>query len=72
MVQRLLAGGHTVIGYARHRETVDSVVQHGMVGAYSLQELVDKLHSPRAIWLTVPAASVDQTIAEPCAAARPR
>jgi 6-phosphogluconate dehydrogenase len=62
MVRRLLADGHTVIGYARHRETVDAVVQHGMTGAYSLQELVDRLNPPRAIWLMVPAASVDQTI----------
>jgi 6-phosphogluconate dehydrogenase len=62
MVRRLVNAGHTVVGNARRRETVDAVVPYGMVGAYSLQELVGKLHKPRAIWLMVPAASVDQTI----------
>jgi 6-phosphogluconate dehydrogenase len=37
-------------------------VQDGMIGAYSLQELVEKLHKPRAVWLMVPAASVDSTL----------
>jgi 6-phosphogluconate dehydrogenase len=62
MVRRLLNGGHTVVGYAHRREDVDALVPHGMVGAHSLQELVGKLHKPRAVWLMVPAASVDQTI----------
>jgi 6-phosphogluconate dehydrogenase len=62
MVRRLLNNGHTVVGNARRRETVDAVVPSGMVGAYSLQELVEKLHTPRAVWLMIPTASVDQTI----------
>src|SRR5262245_14279932 len=64
MVRRLVSHGHAVVGNARHRETVDAVVPYGMIGAYSLQELVDKLQRPRAVWLMVPAASVDQTIDE--------
>jgi 6-phosphogluconate dehydrogenase len=62
MVRRLVGAGHTVVGNARRRETVDAVVPYGMVPGYSLQELVDKLHKPRAVWLMVPAASVDATI----------
>ncbi len=62
MVRRLVNQGHTVVGNARRRESVDAVVPYGMVGAYSLEELVEKLHPPRAVWLMVPAASVDQTI----------
>jgi 6-phosphogluconate dehydrogenase len=51
-----------VVGNARRRESVDAVVPYGMVGAYSVQELVDKLEKRRAVWLMVPAASVDATI----------
>lgn len=47
MAERLLRGGHTVVGYARHAETVDRVVKKGAVGAYSLEE--QKLISPRVI-----------------------
>ena len=62
MVRRLVQNGHTVVGNARRRESVDAVVAYGMVGAYALEELVAKLHPPRAVWLMVPAASVDATI----------
>lgn len=62
MVRRLVTGGHTVVGYAQRHADVDALVPHGMVGAYSLPELVGKLQKPRVVWLMVPAASVDQTI----------
>ena len=62
MARRLAKHGHTVVGNARHRESVDAVLGEGVVGAYSLEELVQKLHTPRAVWLMVPAASVDSTI----------
>jgi 6-phosphogluconate dehydrogenase len=62
MVQRLLNGGHTVVGNARSRASIDPLAQHGMVAAYSLEELVAKLARPRAVWLMVPAAAVDATI----------
>jgi 6-phosphogluconate dehydrogenase len=62
MARRLVNSGHAVVGNARRRETVDAVVSDGVIAAYSLEELVDKLHAPRAVWLMVPAASVDQTI----------
>jgi 6-phosphogluconate dehydrogenase len=62
MVQRLIRGGHTVVGYARHRSSVDALVPHGLVPAYAVAELVAKLRRPRAVWLMVPAAAVDETI----------
>jgi 6-phosphogluconate dehydrogenase len=62
MARRLVSRGHTVVGNARSRASVDAVVADGVVGAYSLQELTEKLHSPRAVWLMVPAGSVDLTI----------
>jgi 6-phosphogluconate dehydrogenase len=62
MVRRLVGGGHTVVGYALDHKAVDALVPGGMVGAYSLPELVARLQKPRAVWLMVPAASVDETI----------
>jgi len=63
MALRLLRGGHRVVGYARHAETVDRIVEKGAVGAYSLDELVQKLTPPRIIWLMIPAGEpIDKTI----------
>ncbi len=63
MTMRLLRGGHRVVGYARHVETVDRIVEEGASGAYSLDELVQKLTPPRIIWLMIPAGDpVEKTI----------
>src|SRR6266487_4456675 len=64
MAQRLLRAGHTVVGYARHWETVQKNLDDGMItsGAKSLEDLVSKLAKPRAVWMMVPAASVDATL----------
>ncbi|MDH5795432.1 MAG: decarboxylating 6-phosphogluconate dehydrogenase [Candidatus Bathyarchaeota archaeon] len=63
MTVRLLRGKHRVVGYARHAETVDRIVQKGADGAYSLAELVQKLPAPRVIWMMIPAGDpVDKII----------
>lgn len=63
MAARLLLGGHRVVGYDRSAEATAAVVAGGAVGAASLQELVDALPKPRAIWIMVPSgAPVDATI----------
>ena len=64
MARRLLRAGHTVVGYARHAETVQAYLKDGSItsGATSLVDLVKQLPTPRAIWLMVPAASVDATL----------
>ena len=64
MVRRLTAGGHTCVGYARSQDTVQGLVAEGMVGSTSIEDLVSKLQRPRAVWLMVPAAVVDATIAQ--------
>jgi 6-phosphogluconate dehydrogenase len=65
MAQRLIRAGHTISGYVRHAETVEALMKEGAItqGATSLEDLVGKLSTPRAIWLMVPAASVDATLA---------
>lgn len=55
MARRLLKDGHRVVGYARRKEVVDSFIGEGGEGAYSLEELAQKLSRPRAFWMMVPA-----------------
>jgi 6-phosphogluconate dehydrogenase len=64
MARRLLRNGHTVIGMARRDSTVQAALNEGAItqGTTSLAELVKQLDTPRAIWLMVPAASVDATL----------
>jgi 6-phosphogluconate dehydrogenase len=65
MSERLIKGGHKVIGYARHVKTVDSAIVRGVEGAYSLEELIQNLNSPRIVWLMIPAGeTVDNIIQE--------
>jgi 6-phosphogluconate dehydrogenase len=64
MVRRLLNGGHRCIVFDRSSKAVNELVQEKAVGASSLSDFAKKLDRPRAIWLMVPAAVVDQTIAD--------
>jgi 6-phosphogluconate dehydrogenase len=63
MTRRLLRGGHECVVFDRAPQPVEELVKENAVGAFSLQEFAAKLSKPRAIWLMVPAAVVDQTIA---------
>src|SRR6202142_1353116 len=64
MVERLVRGGHRVVGYDRDAAAVARVVSVGAEGADSLASLAAKLKQPRAIWIMVPSgAPVDDTIA---------
>ena len=55
MARRLMQHGQEVIAYNRTPEKTKQLMQEGAEGAFSLQELVEKLHSPRVIWLMLPA-----------------
>jgi 6-phosphogluconate dehydrogenase len=64
MVRRLIKKGHTCVVFDRSPQAVASLVKDHAIGADSLIDLVKKLEKPRAVWLMVPAAVVDQTIAD--------
>lgn len=64
MVRRLLNGGHECVVFDRSAEAVNNLVKENAIGAFSLPEFVQKLEKPRVVWLMVPAAVVDQSIAE--------
>ncbi len=65
MARRWRRNGHTVVGYARTAATVDGLVGDAIdAGAHSLEDLVAQLPTPRVLWVMVPAASVDATLAE--------
>ena len=55
MATRLARGGHRVVGYARSASSVEEAEKHGIEGAHSLEEAVQKLNAPRIVWVMVPA-----------------
>ena len=64
MVLRVMRAGHKCVVYDVHPEATQALVKEGATGATSLKDLVGKLEKPRAVWLMVPAAIVDQTLSE--------
>jgi len=64
MVRRLMNDGHQCVVFDRSPQAVADLAKDKAVGAVSIADLVKKLAKPRAIWLMVPAAVVDQTIAD--------
>src|SRR5271169_4749571 len=63
MVRRLINKGHSCVVFDRSTQAVSDLVKEKATGAASLAEFVRNLEKPRAIWLMVPAAVVDETIA---------
>src|SRR5580704_12444388 len=64
MVRRLLKGGHQCVVFDMSPKAVKDLTEENAVGASALADLVKKLEKPRAVWLMVPAAVVDKTIAD--------
>ncbi len=64
MVRRLIAGGHDCVVFDRAATAVQELVKEKAVGASSLADFAGRLQAPRAVWLMVPAAAVDKTIAD--------
>jgi 6-phosphogluconate dehydrogenase len=62
MVRRLLRDGHECVVYGRKADAYAELAKEGAIGTTDLDEFVAKLSKPRAVWIMVPAAAVDQVI----------
>lgn len=63
MVRRLLGDGHSCVVHDLDPRARRALEQAGATGAASLDELVSRLTPPRVVWLMLPAAAVDATLA---------
>jgi 6-phosphogluconate dehydrogenase len=64
MVRRLMRGGHSCVVYDRSADAVAGLGKEGATGSTALKDFVTKLDKPRSIWLMVPAAVTDASIAD--------
>ena len=64
MVRRLMQGGHECVVFDRSPQAVEALAKEKAIGATSIADFVARLARPRAVWLMVPAAVVDTTIAD--------
>jgi len=63
MARRLMKGAHECVVYDRNAETVDALTKEGATGASSLEEAVEKLNQPRAVWIMLPSgAPTEETV----------
>ena len=64
MARRLTAGGHDVVAWDRNPDAVQTLQRDGIAGAASLDDLVQRLTPPRAVWIMVPAGDpTEHTVA---------
>lgn len=62
MTKRLLNDGHQVAAYARNLESIRAAEKAGAYCATSLEDLVEKLEAPRAVWVMVPAGAPTESV----------
>ena len=62
MVRRVRKAGHDCVVYDVHADAVQTLAREGATGTTSLAAFVKALARPRAVWLMVPAAVVDETL----------
>ena len=62
MVRRLQRAGHACVVFDRSPDTVRGFASEGAIGASSIEDFVARLERPRAAWLMVPAAVVEDSI----------
>ena len=63
MARRLMKGGHESVVFDRNAETVEALAKEGATGATSLEEVVEKLRVPRAVWIMLPSgAPTEETV----------
>jgi 6-phosphogluconate dehydrogenase len=63
LVRRLMADGHDCVVFDLNQAAVDGLSGEGAIGARSIEELASLLGAPRVVWIMIPAAFVDSTVA---------
>jgi len=63
MCRRLMRAGHECVVYDIHADAVSRLAGEGAIGSKSLEDFAGRLSRPRSVWMMVPAAAVEQTIA---------
>src|SRR5258707_3853802 len=64
MARRLIRGGHECVVFDMSPRAVQALAAEKATGAADLKDMVNKLETPRAVWLMVPAGVVDETISQ--------
>jgi 6-phosphogluconate dehydrogenase len=64
MVRRLMRGGHQCVVWDHDPANIEKLAAEGATGAATLADFLKALHPPRAVWLMIPAAAVDATLAD--------
>jgi 6-phosphogluconate dehydrogenase len=62
IVRRIVAAGHTAVGFDTNPDTAASLADLGVVGTTSLSEFVAALQTPRVAWVMVPAGITGKVI----------
>jgi 6-phosphogluconate dehydrogenase len=57
MARRLMKGAHECVVYDRNAENVAALAKEGATGASSLEDVVEKLKAPRAVWIMLPSGA---------------
>ena len=68
MVRRLLRAGHSAVAFDFSADKVRELTGEGATGASSMEDLVQKLAAPRAVWIMVPAGDATEKTVEALAA----
>ena len=58
MARRLIKDGHDVVVYNRTQDKVRQMEDEGATGSDSVKNLVEKLSTPRVVWLMLPAGKI--------------
>ena len=64
MVRRLMRDGHDCVVFDVSPDAIAEMVGEGATGVSSMEDFVAKLNRPRAAWMMVPAAVVEQTLGQ--------
>jgi 6-phosphogluconate dehydrogenase len=63
IARRLMRKGHECVVFDLRPQSVEQLSKDGAIGAQSMEDFIGKLTRPRAVWMMLPAAAVDSTIA---------